>query len=178
VSIVAHPTLLTVTLLGVLMSTRCGDIDPTAIFHDFRVCAVPAICARWKPRCRLVCSWHALTQAHRFQSFFIILLGDEKAQLAYEVFVYSVLKYIGSYFVALGNLDAIVFSGGIGEHSDRVRRDICAGLAAPLGVHLDQEANRRLSTSVISSERSRVPVLVIPTNEELQMARQVINLIM
>lgn len=69
-----------------------------------------------------------------------------------------------------------MFSGGIGEHSARVRSDICAGLAAPLGVHVASDANKKHNL-LISSKESRVDVLVISTNEERQMARQVIKLL-
>lgn len=98
--------------------------------------------------------------------------GDERAQTALDVFSYGVKKYIGAYAAALGGLDAVAFTGGIGENGVEMRQWILEGLEF-LGVHLDPEANRlRGQEVVISRADSPVQVLVIPANEELVVARQ------
>ena len=96
--------------------------------------------------------------------------GNERAQLAVDVFVTGIVHYIGAFAMDLGRLDYLVFTAGIGEHSDYVRARVCEKLGL-LGVKLDEEKNRR-SETVISAADSAVQVLVIPTNEELGIARR------
>lgn len=98
--------------------------------------------------------------------------GNRRAKLAVAVFVTGIVHYIGAFFLDLGRLDYLVFTAGIGEHSDRVRSMVC-GKLAPLGVKLDEEANRNChSAAVISAEDSKVCVRVIPADEELGIARR------
>ncbi len=98
--------------------------------------------------------------------------GNERAALAVDVFVTGIVHYIGSFFIDLGGLDYLVLTAGIGEHSAPVRAEICRRLA-PLGVVLDEAANEALDgEGIISAPESRVQVLVIPTNEELGIARR------
>ncbi len=98
--------------------------------------------------------------------------GNERAALAVDVFVTGIVHYIGSFFIDLGGLDYLVLTAGIGEHSAPVRAEICRRLA-PLGVVLDEAANEALDgEGVISAADSKVQVLVIPTNEELGIARR------
>jgi len=98
--------------------------------------------------------------------------------LALEMFCYRIKKYIGAYFAVLGEVDALVFTGGIGENSPAVRRHCCEGLAS-LGIAVDEERNQApvKETSEIQSGRSQVKVLVIPTNEELEIATQTVECI-
>lgn len=96
--------------------------------------------------------------------------GNERAQLAVDVFVTGIVHYIGAFAMDLGRLDYLVFTAGIGEHSDYIRARVCEKLGL-LGVKLDEEKNRR-SETVISAADSAVQVLVIPTNEELGIARR------
>jgi acetate kinase len=104
--------------------------------------------------------------------------GDDNASLAIDVFCYRARKYIGSYLAVLGRADAIVFGGGIGEHSDLVRSRICAGLQA-FGIVLDSERNHNANghESRISAPDSKVELWVIPLDEELQMARAAAKLL-
>lgn len=97
--------------------------------------------------------------------------GNQRAELALRVFCRRVRKYIGAYLAVLGGADAVVFSAGIGENSPEVRRRVCEGLE-PLGVVLDEEANRRVRAreADISGPGARVRVLVIPTDEERMIA--------
>lgn len=98
--------------------------------------------------------------------------GDARADLAQEMFCYRVAKYIGSYTAAMNGVDAICFTAGLGENSGMIREKICNYLEY-LGVKLDEEANKKRGVDlVISTEDSRVKVLMVPTNEELAIARE------
>jgi len=97
--------------------------------------------------------------------------ANERARLALDVFCYRIRKYIGAYLAALGRAHAVVFTGGIGENAIPVRRQILEGLDA-IGIELDPAANEvRGREATISKPTSRVRVLVVPTNEELMIAR-------
>ncbi|HOB21141.1 MAG TPA: acetate kinase, partial [Candidatus Atribacteria bacterium] len=104
----------------------------------------------------------------------------ERARLALDVFNYQVKKYIGQYAAAMGGLDCVVFTAGVGENTPRVRSEACKGLEF-LGIKLDPERNEQILGRVnmegmISTDDSPVKVLVIPTNEELMIARETLEL--
>ncbi|MCD8097605.1 MAG: acetate kinase [Lachnospiraceae bacterium] len=103
--------------------------------------------------------------------------GNDKAQLALDVFAYRVLKYIGAYAAAMNGVDAIAFTAGIGENSASMRSRICENLGY-LGVTIDEAANaKRGEDNIISTPDSKVTVAVIPTNEELAIARETLALV-
>ena len=104
--------------------------------------------------------------------------GDKMAILALEMNAYRIKKYIGSYTAIMNGLDAIVFTAGIGENSDVIRKLVCSDLSY-LGIELDQEKNNIRSKGIraIQTDNSKVQILIIPTNEELEIATQVFNLI-
>jgi acetate kinase len=103
--------------------------------------------------------------------------GDANAQLAIDVFVASVRHYIGAYLVELGGADAIAFTGGIGENSPRIRAAVCRDMGW-CGIELDASRNESAKgEAVVSSDTSRVAVWILPTNEELVVARQVAELL-
>ena len=99
--------------------------------------------------------------------------GNTRAQLAHEILRYEIEKFIGGYYVALGGCDVIIFTAGLGENQSHHRQAICDNLAS-LGVKLDPELNNKMilgNEGKISAEDSKVEVYVIPTNEELVIAR-------
>ena len=103
--------------------------------------------------------------------------GNEKAALAFRVFVYRVAKYIGAYVAAMNGVDAIAFTAGLGENDGKMRAMVCEYLGY-LGVKLDLEKNQvRGEECIISTPESGVKVCVIPTNEELAIARETVALI-
>ncbi|WP_055667852.1 acetate/propionate family kinase [Desnuesiella massiliensis] len=103
--------------------------------------------------------------------------GDERSQLALDVFYYKVKKFIGSYTAVMDGVDCIVFTAGLGENSPEMREEVCKGLGY-LGVELDVEKNKvRGKATEVSKEGSKVKVFVIPTNEELMIARDTVALI-
>ena len=104
--------------------------------------------------------------------------GDKRARLALDVFVRAIRHYVGAFLLELGGVDAITFSGGIGENSPEIRAAVLKGLAA-FGVELDEEANKTIKgEGEISTLRSAVKVLVIPANEESIVARETMSVVM
>ena len=102
--------------------------------------------------------------------------GNERAELAIEMFCHSVKKYVGAYAAIMGGVDAIVFTAGIGENTVDIRRRVMEGLEF-MGVSIDGEKNAVRGTVDITGADSRVKVLVIPTNEELMIARETERLV-
>ncbi|MCI8500949.1 MAG: acetate kinase [Oscillospiraceae bacterium] len=104
--------------------------------------------------------------------------GNSKAELAIRMFRYQIKKYIGSYAAAMGGLDAVIFTGGIGENSDDLRDECCEGLGF-MGIELDRAKNTELNhgEGKISTEGSRVEVWIVPTNEELLIARDTLEIV-
>ena len=105
--------------------------------------------------------------------------GNEKARLALDSFVYGVKKYIGSYAAAMGGIDTLVFTAGIGENDAAIREEVCTGLEF-LGIEIDKEENLIRSDAPvheITAKGGKVRVLVIPTNEELVIARDTKELV-
>ncbi|HED19351.1 MAG TPA: acetate kinase, partial [Gammaproteobacteria bacterium] len=120
-----------------------------------------------------ICGTNDMREVHRLAES-----GDMRAQLALDMYCYRIKKYIGAYYAALGGLDAVVFTGGIGENDTWVRERCCAGLET-LGIALDVHRNNSASSGAfgIHREDSPVSLLVIPTNEELEIARQTVSCI-
>jgi acetate kinase len=104
--------------------------------------------------------------------------GDAQAKLAIEMFCYRIRKYIGAYYAALGSVDAIVFTGGIGENSAVVRTKSCEGLSA-LGITVDEQKNSLDAGGIreIQAKEGRVRILVIPTDEEYEIAQQTVEVV-
>lgn len=160
-------------LEGLVMGTRSGDLDPGMIAYLHREAgmstdAIDTLLNKASGMLGLAGASDMRDVESAMES------GDERARLAWDVYIRRIVGYIGRYFVLLGGVDALSFTAGVGENSSAVRRDVVAGLAA-LGVRLDPVANtlRSKEPRSISTADSAFSVLVIPTNEELQMAREV-----
>jgi acetate kinase len=164
-------------LEGLLMGTRTGDMDPAVILH------------------LMACEEIGMNEANTLMNKHSGLQGvsgvsndmrdivnaaiednNERAGIALDMFCYRVKKYIGAYIAALNGADAVAFTGGIGENSEEARRRICADMDW-LGISLDEERNvsRSGKESLISSDDSRVQVWIVPTNEELVIARDTVR---
>lgn len=161
-------------LEGLVMGTRSGDIDPSVVDFIIKNTGMTAD--------------EVVNKVLNKQSGFLGLAGksdfrelsalcqkgDRKAKLAVDMFAYRVRKYIGSYYVALGGVDMIVFTGGIGENAAFARENIMRGLSC-LGIDFDFEKNLSAASGKgveLSKPESKVRVVVIPTNEELVIARE------
>jgi acetate kinase len=153
---------------GVVMSTRSGDIDPGVVTYLGRTerLSPDQIEELLSQRSGLL----GISQTTgNMQALLERESTDRSARLAVESYVYSIVKAIGALAAALNGVETLVFAAGIGEHSIAVRARICAGLAF-LGIRLDEAANAA-GAALISASDSRVHVRVIPTNEELMIAR-------
>ena len=157
-------------LEGLLMGTRTGDIDPSVILYIMGKEGLTLSEAN-----TLMNKHSGLQGISGISSDMREILtemknGDKKATNAFEVFTYRITKYIGAYAAAMGGVDAVIFTGGIGENSPDVRKGSCQGLEF-LGIQVDDQANESAEKEKnISPRGSRVPVLVVPTNEELVIA--------
>jgi acetate kinase len=162
---------------GLVMGTRAGDIDPGVIMYLWRAAEmdVEQIETMLNRRSGVL----GLAGEVDFRRLHEkIESGDESARLAYEVYIHRLRKYIGAYMAVLGNTDVVTFTAGVGENDAAVRRDALTGMAA-LGIELDEHLNESPARGArrISADKSPTTVLVIPTNEELAIARACVQLL-
>ncbi len=159
-------------LAGIMMGTRCGDIDPSIInyIHEQTGASIAEITNDLNKKSGLLglsgvsSDFRDITTAME--------AGDERAKLAFDVYVTRVAEVIGAYFARLGRLDAIVFTAGIGENAKNVRAAICQAVAH-FGIDIDLEKNDTFSDTVeISTPQSKVKVYIIPTEEEYMIAKE------
>ena len=160
-------------LEGLVMGTRSGDIDPAAVeFMRVKLGLSPEEVVNYlNKKCGMLgISGFSSDMRDNTEA---MLNGNERAKLAIEMVAYRVKKYVGSYIAVLGGVDAIVFTGGIGEHSFRVREMVMDGMEY-CGAKLDKKKNEEYGSDVgyINTEDSKVKIIVLPTNEELSIARE------
>lgn len=158
-------------LEGLVMGTRSGDIDPGVLMHLRRVAGldVDALDTLLNRNSGI----KGISGVNDFRELRTLIdAGDERAVLAYGVYIHRLRKYVGAYLVGLGRLDAIAFTAGVGENDAHVRADALAGLS-DLGIEVDEALNTspERGARVISTTGSKVTVLVMPTNEELAIAQ-------
>jgi acetate kinase len=156
---------------GLIMGTRCGDIDPAIIFYLGRVTgqSPEEIETRLNKESGLkgICGASDMREViSRAEA------GDEQARLAHDMVAYRIKKYLGAYYAVLGRVDAVVFTGGIGENVHSIRAKVCEELES-LGIELDPHKNTQRTGDIqeIHKDGSPTRLLVIPTNEELQIAQ-------
>jgi acetate kinase len=164
-------------LEGLVMGTRSGDLDPAVVFYLHREAglSVDDIDDLLNKRSGML----GLAGANDMREVArLVGEGDQAAGEALDVYCYRIRKYVGAYVAALGRLDALVFTAGIGENNDAVRAGVCQGLEG-LGIALDPRRNRARSgrPRTISADDAAVPVLVVPTNEELEIAEQTLAVV-
>ncbi len=160
-------------LEGLVMGTRSGDIDPAAVdYLREKLNLKPEEVVNYlNKKCGILgvsglsSDLRDLTAAANE--------GNERAKLALEILAYRVKKYVGSYIAVLGGADAIVFTGGIGEHSPLIRRLVMEGMEF-CGASFDQKKNEEYSSGIgyLNTDDSKVKIIVLPTNEELSIARE------
>ncbi len=164
-------------LEGLIMGTRCGDIDPAIHFYLARQAGlsyeeVESVFNK-DSGMKGICGANDMREVHRLADG-----GDDRARLALDMYCYRIKKYIGAYYAVLGQVDALVFTGGIGENDAWVRQEVCRGLQA-LGIDVDTEKNAGGGTGAFAIHRDggQVSVLVVATNEELEIAVQSVECI-
>jgi len=162
-------------LAGVVMGTRCGDIDPAIVFYLMENNNMTA-----KDVDILLNKESGLLGFSGVSSDMRDILeasknGNERAEISLKICAYSIAKYIGTYVALLPKTDAIIFTAGIGENSNEIRKMIC-GYLKGLGLSLDPEKNMtRGKACCVSDDNSSIPIWIIPTNEELAIARETRN---
>lgn len=166
-------------LQGVVMGTRSGDLDPTVVqfLCSHKKQSVDEVLNYLNKECGLL-GVSGVSSDHR-EVTKAAEKGNERAELALDLLAYSVKKYVGMYMAVLNGADAIVFTGGIGENSAEAREQILENMEN-LGIVLDKEKNnnfKRGQIELISATNSKVKVYVIPTDEELMMARDTLNIV-
>ena len=165
-------------LAGVMMGTRSGDIDPAVVKY---ICektgkTVAEVTNDLNKKSGLLGVSGISSDSRDVEN--AANEGNERAILAQDLQVQTIIKYIGSYFVELGGCDAIVFTAGLGENNIAMREAVCKKLESSLGVVIDTAKNNvRGETRVISAANSKVNVAIIPTNEELVIARDTTRLL-
>jgi acetate kinase len=159
---------------GLVMGSRCGDLDPALPFFladnlGMDLADIDSMLNRESGLKGLCGSNDMRAVIGMMES------GDAWAREALQVYCYRIKKYIGSYWAAMGALDCLVFTAGVGENSPYIREQSCAGLEG-LGIVIDPKANSRSASGIraIHSPDSEVRVLVVPTNEELKIARETV----
>ncbi|MCG6968150.1 MAG: acetate kinase [Gammaproteobacteria bacterium] len=164
-------------LEGLIMGTRSGDIDPAIPFYlakqtHLSFADIDNLLNK-QSGLKGICGYNDMREIHlQAQN------GNSSAQLAIEMYCYRIKKYLGAYCAVLGRVDAIVFTAGIGENADFIREKVCDGLDG-LGICLDTEKNQWLGSDCtdISTAGSPVKILVVPTDEEWEIAQQTLSLV-
>lgn len=162
-------------LAGLVMGTRSGDIDPAVLFHLARVggYSIDQLDELLNRKSGMLglSGYTDMRDVHD-----AVAAGDERVKTALDVYYHRIKGYVGQYLAALGHVDVISFTAGIGENDDIVRINALRGLEA-LGIEVDAELNdgRIKENKVISPAGSKVTVVVIPTNEELEIAREAVE---
>ncbi len=164
-------------LEGLVMGTRPGDVDAGILLYLLEEKSLDAAVLdrllNHESGLKGLCHTNDMREilARKAQ-------GDAKAALAFEIFCYRIRKYIGAYMAILGSVDAVVFAGGIGEHSAEVRERVCAEMSH-LGLVLDEVKNRAFTkgAQMVHSPQSKVKIAVVQTDEALQMARESVRLL-
>jgi len=165
------------TVAGIIMGTRCGDVDPAVIpfLMDKEKLTVEEINKIIYKESGFIGLSEGISSDNRDLGK-KAKEGDERAIRALSVFDYGIKKYIGAYAAAMGGVDVVVFTAGIGENAWKVRRGACEGLEF-LGIRIDPEKNKVCSKeAIISNDNSKVKVMVIPTNEEWMIAKDTMEI--
>lgn len=164
-------------LEGLVMGTRCGDMDPAIVTYLMKAegLSIEEMDTLMNKKSGVLGVSGVSSDFRDIES--AAKEGNHRAQLALDVFHYRVKKYIGSYIAAMGGIDCLVFTAGLGENSITSREEICKGLEC-FGIKLDTEKNNVRGKAVeVSTEDSKVKIFVIPTNEELMIARDTMEIV-
>jgi len=160
------------TVAGIIMGTRCGDVDPAVIpfLMDKEKLSIEEINKIIYKESGFIGLSEGISSDNRDLGK-KAKQGDERAIRALSIFDYGVKKYIGAYAAAMGGVDVVVFTAGIGENAWKARKGVCEGLEF-LGIEIDPKKNNiRSKEAIISKDSSKVKIMVIPTNEELMIAK-------
>ena len=163
-------------LEGLVMGTRSGDFDPAILFYladkGYDIKTLNTMCNKKSGLLGISGKSNDMRNLTELAQ-----KGDARAKLAIDIFCYRIKKYIGTYTAALGTLDAVIFTGGIGENAKDIRAQICADLDQ-IGIKLDPQKNADTiaKEGQISTDTSKVALYVIPTDEEAAIAKDTFEL--
>jgi acetate kinase len=165
-------------LNGLVMGTRCGDIDPAVVLYLARRGMTPDDIDKLLNKSSGLLGVSGIGSGDMRDNVAAAEGGNMQAQRALRMFVHRLVSYIGSYFTILDGADAVVFTGGIGENSVYIRERVIRRLDC-LGCYLDEEANRKAMgrAAIVSTPESKLKAIVMPTNEELMIARETVRLL-
>jgi acetate kinase len=167
-------------LAGILMGTRCGDIDPAIVTYIMKHEGfTPDEMSDWmNKKCGFLGLSGISSDSRDIEA--AILEGNERAELAATTLAYQIKKYIGVYTAAMDGLDAVIFTAGMGENNPELRERVCTQLSY-FGIEIDCELNAKThhqsNIVKLSTENSKVKVYLIPTNEELVIASDTENIV-
>ena len=156
-------------LEGLIMGTRSGDMDPAVVIYLLNIGVL-----KWNEIDNFLnkkSGLFGICGSSDMREVVAKMQNDERAKLAFEMFCYRVKKYIGSYYAILGRVDALIFTGGIGENAPNTRQKICDDLKH-LGIHINHDLNFQdmRGERCIDGDHAKIKTLIIPTNEELEIA--------
>ncbi|QPH86389.1 acetate kinase [Campylobacter concisus] len=156
-------------LEGLIMGTRSGDMDPAVVIYLLNIGVL-----KWNEIDNFLnkkSGLFGICGSSDMREVVAKMQNDERAKLAFEMFCYRVKKYIGSYYAILGRVDALIFTGGIGENAPNTRQKICDELKH-LGIHINHDLNFQdmRGERCIDGDDAKIKTLIIPTNEELEIA--------
>ncbi|MBQ9328392.1 MAG: acetate kinase [Solobacterium sp.] len=164
---------------GIMMGTRCGDIDPTVVFYMMKKleCTPDEMDTFLNKRSGMLGVSGISSDARDIQA--AVDKGEERAVLTTELYTNRVVNQVGGYYAQLGHTDALIFTAGLGENDDKCRERILKGLEEAMGLSIDYELNSTIhgKECLISKPDSKTAVYVIPTNEELVIARDTVRLL-
>ncbi len=163
---------------GVMMGTRSGDIDPTVVYYmeEKLKCTPEEMDTYLNKKSGMLGISGVSSDARDIQA--AVEEGNPRAILTHKLYVNRVINIVGGYYMQLGHVDAMSFTAGLGEHAVEIRRDICKGLEEGMGIRIDYELNSKTHNEAkISTPDSKVEVFVVPTNEELVIARDTVRIL-
>ncbi|MBR2788050.1 MAG: acetate kinase [Erysipelotrichaceae bacterium] len=163
---------------GIMMGTRCGDIDPTVVYFMLKKlgCTPDEMETYLNKKSGMLGISGVSSDSRDVEN--AMNEGNERAKLTYDLYVNRVINVVGGYVMQLGHVDALVFTAGLGEHATLVREMICKKLEEPLGIKVDYELNSKThNEQELSLADSKIKVYVVPTNEELAIVNDTVRIL-
>ncbi|MBQ1567472.1 MAG: acetate kinase [Erysipelotrichaceae bacterium] len=163
---------------GIMMGTRCGDIDPTVVYFMMKKlgCTPDEMETYLNKQSGMAGISGVSSDSRDVEN--AMNEGNERAKLTYDLYVNRVINVVGGYVMQLGHVDALVFTAGLGEHATLVREMICKKLEEPLGIKVDYELNAKThNEQELSLSDSKIKVYVVPTNEELAIVQDTVRIL-
>ena len=162
---------------GLTMSTRSGDIDPSVVQFIMKKTKI----TKFDDAINLLNNDSGLAGISGVSPDMREIRaeaekGNRRAQLALDIFINRIVRYIGEYFVEMGGADVLIFTAGIGENEVPIRKAIMEQLEKPLGLIMDEKENAVNGEKIITKPNSKITAMIVPTNEELMIARDVVRL--